>query len=173
MEKTSLLLAGLMIIGLMTSCGTGKVSGETFSTEQFSVLVPSGWMVIRATDPFEKGKIREDMVYINKGAKAEIDIFSTPGVSIIYVANRKAKNTLPPPKSFYDDVVDMKPFTLGKYNYEGYTAKFSNKPMTIFWTISDEEYFQFSVNTEIDGKKIAFEDADVQAIIESVQPIKK
>ena len=168
-----MIMAGAL---LLAGCGggggsakSGKVSGETFSTDNFSVLIPKGWRAIRATDPFENGKLREDMVYINKGAKSDIAIFSTPGVVVLYAPNAMTH----PPKSFYDDTADITPFTAGKYAFEGFSGKFSGKPLIVFWTTNAKEYFQITINAEIDGKKIALDDADVQAIIASVTLVEK
>jgi len=141
-----------------------NVSGDkTYANKNFSVLVPEGWKAIELT---LDGEIRQDMINIHKGATSNMDAFYTPCVTVMYVRN--APYQIPPPKSFYNNVADITPFTAGKYDFTGFSGEILNKPCIVFWSKNDKEYVQITICTEVNGKKIAFEDADVQAIIASV-----
>jgi len=173
--RVNLVMASLMVFGLMTGCGSGsgsgkssKVSGETYTNKNFSVLVPKGW---KSVETVFDGETRQDMVSICKGAKSDIDAFHCPCVGVMYASD--ASRQSPPPKSFYDDAADIEPFTVGKYDFKGFKGVIMSNPNIVFWTTNAKEYFQFSVVTEVEGKKIALEDAEVQAIIESVKPVEK
>ena len=174
MSRINLVLASLIVIGLMTGCGgsgsgSGKVSGEIYSTEIFSVLVPKGW---KAFPYYQAGTEtpRQNMVAVHKGAKEPNDMSETPGIVINYFPD--AKTVMTPRKSLYEDTADMEPFTSGKYTWEGFTGVNNmitrKMPVAVFWTTNAAELFQVVVWLENGGKKIALDNADVQAIIAGI-----
>ncbi|MCL2727553.1 MAG: hypothetical protein FWD56_04130 [Bacteroidales bacterium] len=157
----------LMLIGCGGSggSGSGKIKGETYSTELMSVLVPNGWKAFPyyksgGTDPLP------NTVGIHKGAKTMFEQMSTPGIVINYY--EEAKYVMKPNKDWYEDVVEMKPFALGNYEWEGFTGVSYGNPVAIIWTTNGVEMFQLNIFLKMYDKEIAYEDADVQAIIASV-----
>jgi len=166
MKKFNLTVASLVVVVLMAGCGGGKASGDVYSTEVMSVVAPSGWKVFPYYVLGSSTETREDILGVYKGAKEPIDQMSTPGLVINYFS--EAKIVMTPPKSWYEDVVDIEPFTLGNYTWEGFTGTRSDMPQAICWTTNAVELFQVVVWLENGGKKLSFDDADVQSIIASI-----
>jgi len=169
--STLFLMAGmLMIMGCGgsggNSSGSGKVSGEVYTSEVMSVLVPKGWKAFPGLVAGTIDEFREDQVAIHKGAKQAIDQLDTPGIVINYFPQAKYART--PGKTWYDNVSDIAPFTMGNYEWEGFTGSISNRKCAIFWTTNADELFQVVAWLEYDGKKISLDDADVKALIASI-----
>ena len=176
MSKLNVVVASLILIGLMTGCGSsgsgsGKVSGETYSTDVMSVTVPKGWKAL----PFYKNgnvdDVNQNEIGIHKGAKEGYDMAHTPGMTVYFRPNQSRTSF---GKTYYEDVVDLEPFTTGDLRWEGFTGKmqigYSDKRSDIaaLWTSVGNDMFQAFIWLELDGKKIALDDADVKAILASI-----
>ncbi|MCL2727941.1 MAG: hypothetical protein FWD56_06115 [Bacteroidales bacterium] len=170
MKKTLFLLVAVgvfMLIGCGGSgSGGGKVSGEVYTTQEMSVLAPKGWKAFSALKPGTTDEYRDDQVNVHKGAKVPLDQFNTSGIVINYWED--AKNVMAPPKSWYENVEEIAPFTLGNYQWEGFTGERSDITYGILWTINAEERFQVVAFLKYRGMEISLEDADVKAIIASI-----
>ena len=66
----------------------------------------------------------------------------------------------------------MDPVTIGDYTWKGFTASFSDKPVTFLYT-DEVGPFSLAVFTDVDGKTISLEDADFQAIVNSLKVTQK
>ena len=73
-----------------------------------------------------------------------------------------------PDKEWYDDGVDLEPFTTGSYEWTGFSATTLGIPIIVLWTEDGVHQYQITVYTDQDEGKISITDADVQAILESI-----
>lgn len=171
------LLAVLMCLAVFAGCGSSgtqgdpEVSGETFDGGNVSALVPDGWMAFHGTDVFgdyEEG-YDPNVIQICKGAKSELDMFSKPYMQINYYGADTTMMT--PGKEWYDDTADLEPMNLGNYTWNGFTGVSMEYPIAILWTEDGDAQFQISIWLEMEDGKISLDDADVQAIIASIQPV--
>ena len=108
---------------------------------------------------------------IYKGAKEEIDMWSTPSVQITYWKDSE-EDILTSAKSAYDDTKDIDPVTIGDYTWKGFTGTNSDKPVTYLYSV-EAGPFGVAVYTEVNGKTISLEDADFQAIMASLKVTQK
>lgn len=116
-------------------------------------------------DEYEEG-YDPNVIQIYKGAKSEWDQFSTPYVMISYYGPDNPM--FEPSKDFYEEGADLEPVTLGDYTWKGFTAKSLDTPIAILWTGEEgSDQLQLTICLE-NGSKISLEDADVQAIIASI-----
>ena len=176
MSKLNVVVASLIVIGLMTGCGGSgsggsKVSGEAYSTDVMSVTVPKGWKAF----PFYKNGNVDDVVQteigIHKGAKEGYDMARTPGMTVYFRPNQSKTSF---GKTYYEDVVDLEPFTTGDLRWEGFTGKMQKgysgdkSPIAALWTSVGNDMFQAFVWLELEGGKITLNDADVKAILASI-----
>lgn len=174
-KVTSVFMAFVLLLAL-TACNSGggsggakaEIKGETKEVGDFSVLVPEGWM---GYDMELSGEPITYKTQIYKGAKEEIDMWSTPSVQITYWKDGE-EDILTSAKSAYNDTKDIDPVTIGDYTWKGFTGSFSDKPVTFLYT-DEVGPFSLAVFTEVDGKTISLEDADFQAIVNSLKVTQK
>ena len=166
--KKTLALCFLVSIFMLMGCGGsgGKVSGEVYTTEVMSVLAPKGWKAFPAPKPGKFDEYREDQVNVHKGAKEPIDQFNTSGIVINYFDD--AKVVMTPPQSWYENVEEIAPFSLGNYEWKGFTGERSDITYGILWTTNAVELFQVVAFLKYRDKEISLDDADVKAIIASI-----
>ena len=138
-----------------------------FDSGYFRIRVPDGWMAFYGTD--SSGKITQKKVHIYKDAKFETDIFTHVGITICFFGKRDIYLST---KDFYDNIVDMEPFTLGDYTWTGYTCTSLGYPYTMLETRQDGSVFQVMILKKNGEHTIAFEDADVQTILTSLTQTK-
>ena len=146
--------------------GGGSASLETYDTGVFSAGVPKGWKAFPVSDIFDdyEGDYDPNGLNINKGAKSDFDVYSTPGIRIDY---SKGGYTPEFAKGMYDDVVELDPVNIGSYTWIGCDCNVFGTHMIVLW--SDDDYeIQVQITLEGGNKKISLDDADVQAIIASI-----
>jgi len=136
---------------------------DLFDSGHFSIIVPDGWMAFCGID--SDGKTTPKKVHIFKDARLQTDIFTHAGITICYFAK---EDIYVSPKFFYDDIVDMEPFTLGRYTWNGYTCTSFGYPYTMLEARHDGCVFQVMILTKNGDYEIAFEDEDVQTILSSL-----
>lgn len=141
---------------------TANITGETIEAENISALVPNGWLGHDAsTAKFP------NVLQIYKGAKTEADMLSKSYIQIDYFGEKKTMVT--PSKDSYEDVVDLEPFEAGGRTWQGFTATSLSDPFVLLWTgEKDGDQFQVTIWLEYGDSKISLDDADTQAIIESI-----
>lgn len=177
-NKLKRILSVLMVVAVavgLSACGgetsdPSKVKGETHDTGKFSVLVPDGWMVNEVSFG---GEVDEYSVQIFKGAKDEMDMFSTP---YMYIRSGMTKDTTGPAidiaEAYSSDTAEqLNALTTGEYTWDAAKADTGSSSYgEMFIVTADEPYkFQVDIASEKDGKKISLEDADVQAILASLK----
>ena len=176
----ALLLVLTLALSLFSACGKkeeapktedpAEISGEVFDGGNVSALVPKGWMAFHGSDIFEEYEEGYDpnCIQIAKDAESEWDLFSKPYIQIDYYG--PDEELWEPSKDFYDDAADLEPVTLGAYTWSGFTGKSMDMPIAVLWAVDGDDEFQLTMWLETDEAKISLEDADVQAIIASIQP---
>ena len=187
-KRIALILTAVLALGLtFAACGksgntssassaaeggaSADVKGETYDTGTFTVTVPEGWKAFPAIDVFAEGseeKTDPDMLQIYKGAKEDLDILSTPGLTIY------RSESLTDARDFYDESEDIEPVTAGDVTWTGYKATSKlTETMVYHYTILSAKIgsmdYQVSLLNENDGKTIDVADADVQAILASIK----
>ncbi|MBE6613272.1 MAG: hypothetical protein E7632_12360 [Ruminococcaceae bacterium] len=133
---------------------------DLFDSGCFRTIVPDGWMAFCGID----SECRETpkKVHIFKDAKLQTDIFTHVGVTICFFGQ---KDYYLSPKFFYDNIVDMEPFTLGAYTWSGYTCTSIDYPYTMLEGRQDGCVFQVMILMKNGDYEISLADADVQAIL--------
>ncbi|MBR4080086.1 MAG: hypothetical protein IKK29_07725 [Christensenellaceae bacterium] len=147
------------------------VTGEMFNAGNVSAVVPDGWKAFPVADIFaeEDDAVDPNAIQIGKGAESDWDLYSVPYLDIDYYG--PSSELWPPTKDWYDDAEDIAPFKAGKYNWEGFSATSFGQPLTIVWAIDGDDEYQVNIWTGADANNaITVMDADVQAILASLQP---
>lgn len=127
------------------------------------VLVPSGWKLFYGID--SECRTTQKKVHIFKEAKLETDIFTHAGITICFFGKQDYYLS---PKFFYDNVVDMEPFNLGAYTWNGYTCTSLGYPYTMLEAKQDGCVFQVMILMKNGEHEISLDDADVKIILESL-----
>jgi len=136
---------------------------DLFDGGYFSVVVPEGWMAFCGID--SEGKTTAKKVHIFKDAKLETDIFTHVGITICFFGKEDYYLS---PKSFYDNVADTEPFTLGTYTWNGYTCTSFGYPYTMLEAREDGCVFQVMILMKNGEYEISLEDEDVQSVLKSI-----
>lgn len=136
---------------------------SVFISGKLRVSVPDGWMAFCGTD--SGGKITPKKIHIYKGISLETDIFTHAGITVCFFD--KGDYYLSP-KHFYDNVVDIEPFTLGAYTWSGYICTSLGYPYTMLDSKRDGRILQVMLLMKNREYEILLEDADVRRIIESL-----
>lgn len=170
------MLAAVLLTAMFAGCSgapggtdSADITGETFDGGNFSALVPDGWMGFHGVDYFEEYEEGYDpnVIQIAKGAESEADLLFRPYVMINYYAPDNPM--MEPMKDLYEDAADLEPVTIGDYTWNGFTGTSFDTPIAVLWT-GEQGSGQILVTLCLEnGDKISLEDADVQAIIASIQ----
>ena len=169
------ILVAVLLTAILAGCSGGPaatdpadIKGETFDGGNVSALVPDGWMGFHGMDYFDEYEEGYDpnVIQVCKGAKTEWDQLSKPYVMMTYFSPDNPMYE--PSKDYYEEGADLEPITLGSYTWKGFTAKSLDTPIAILWTGEEGEgQIQLMICLE-NGDKISLDDADVQAIIASI-----
>ena len=178
MKKTLIITLVLLIgISMLTGCGSASggngsagVSGKTYSSGNFSVLVPDGWEEYPWTD--SSGEITPEIVGVYNGAVEDYGRGLIRGLQISF----PGKDT---PKSFYTDPEDIESIEIGGHTWEGFITYIDYSanevsPLTIIWTTIGDEILNvtgFAPKGERDKvTHIDLNDPEIIAIISSITP---
>ena len=187
---TILVLACVLAIGLCAcgkngSGGSAGEKGETVDVGDFTVEAPKNWMILEQTDMFGEKDAdgnypkRTDAIGLIKDGKSDFDAFSKPVLYIYYYSTTTASEQAESTKAWsFGDIIDKDIITIngkecqvleekqeslvdeGKYYIYNY----------VFYPITDTGCVQFTVPVDmIDFAGVSVQDADVIAIMESVQ----
>lgn len=129
----------------------------------FRVIVPVGWMAFFGID--SECRTTQKKVHICKDAKLETDIFTHAGITICFFDRQDYYLS---PKFIYDNIADMKAFTLGAYIWNGYTCTSLGYPYTMLEAKHDGCVFQVMILMKNGEHEISLDDADVKIILESL-----
>ena len=133
---------------------------DFFDGGYFRIPVPAGWKAFFGID--SSGNKTEKKVHIFKGAHLETDIFTHVGITICFFGKQDYYLS---PKFFYDDIVDMEPFTLGEFTWSGYTCTSLGYPYTMLEARRDGCVFQVMILEKNGDHGLSLSDADVQSIL--------
>ena len=174
-KVVALLLTLVLCLSLVAACGKKEagspeeVEGEVYDAGSVSALVPEGWKAFPVADFWsdDADAVDPTTFQIVKDGETEWDILTKPYVQIFYYG--ADTDMLTPDSSWYDDAEDLDSFTTGDYTWEGFTGKSFDVPITILWTEVGDIQYQINMCTETDDETISLEDADVQAILASIE----
>jgi len=136
---------------------------NSFDSGYFRINVPEGWMAFFGID--SECRTTKKKVHIFKGAKLETDLFTHAGITICFFGKQDYYLS---PKFFYDNVVDIEPFRLGAYTWNGYTCTSLSYPYTMLEAKCDGCVFQVMILMKNGEYEISLEDKDVKVILESL-----
>ena len=141
-----------------------EMEGTTYDTGMFSVFIPKGWLgvsTINAHDDYYDPacytiyKVEEDEMD---------DYYNEPFIMINYMD----ENTqLISPRELYEDVENLNDMTFGSYTYTAFSGMREGYQYIILEERDEHADFLILVCTE-SGKSISLNDADVQAILDSI-----
>ena len=133
-----------------------------FNSGRFSVTVPDGWLAFCGTD--SGGKATQKKIHIYKGITLQTDIFTHAGITVCFFGKEDYYLS---PKSFYDNIVDMEPISIGSYTWNGYTCTSLGYPYIMLDTEKDGYIFQVMILMKNGEHGISLDDTDVRLIIGS------
>ncbi len=174
----AVIMAATLVFGI-TACGGGgkdpsKVKGETFDTGEFSVLVPDGWKLREVSF---SGEVDPSSVQIFKGAKEELDYFTTPYIYVRSCANQDSVTDALTWAQAYDadSAEQLDAVTTGDFKWDAAKADTGNGSYGDMFILTANEPYKFRIDiaSEKDGTKLSLEDADVQAILASLKETSK
>jgi len=174
-QKLLALALALLMLCLLTACGGGggEVKGEMVDAGNVKGLLPDGWKFYPALDIWADDPEATDpnALRFYKGAEDEWDVLSCPAVNVDFYSSDITMLT--PDPSWYQESEDIEAFELGGKSWEGFSCKSMGTPMIILWSKdADGNQYQVSIVTEMQKGSIKLEDAEVQAIIQSLEASK-
>jgi len=178
MEKrmnTWLLLVCILVLAPLvlcfSSCGSGSKnpSGKRYDAGNVSVLCPRGWMAFPAADSLDEysGLNDPNSLHLHKGARDDSDLIRTPGIEVTRFPGDVTM--VVPGKDLYQNSADLPPQSLGGRTWQGFSAVSFGAPMVLLWTRDGGGQLQAVLWTNMGGTAIALADADVQAILASIE----
>ena len=175
-----LVIAIVMCVAVFAACGTEAPAGEApaeneavalemFDAGNITINVPGGWNAFPVADIFaeEEGATDPGAVMVIKDGTSELDAFTNPYLQVNYY-NANETVMMTPDPSWYDEVEDLEPMEIGGRTWNGFTAVSLDYPIATLWCVEGDDQFQVLIWTEVEGKTISVDDADVQAIIASI-----
>ena len=177
MKKVLILLLVFAMVFTFTACGkdeheepkNAEPKSTTYDTGEFTVSIPDGWYAIPCSDFWseEEGAIDATALNICKGGSDDWDILTKPYIRIDYY---DAETTMQKPdKEWYENGVDLEPFTTGKHTWEAFSATTMDCPIVILWAEEGADRYQIAIYVDQPDGKISIDDADVQAILASIE----
>ncbi len=159
------------------SCLTGCAnevnlqSSELYDTGIISVRVPEGWQGYHGADFFneydEKGN--PNTIHVGKGAKEELELFSSPRIDINFKDTLFSTFELDIMKKAYDNVEDIDPITLDNFTWSGYKASSMDYPYIFLFADDGVNALHVAILLKNNDKSIAIDDQDVLYILESIK----
>ncbi len=151
----------------------GAAGGQVYDTGNFKVLEAEGWKVFPQKDMFSEDKdaLNPNMVQICKGGKTETDIFTYPSMTISY--GGKDNKLVAPSKEFYDNVEDLDDIVTGNHTWTAFKCESVGTKMYVLYEDTGDIQYQASLCYEMSGGNANIDDADVQAILTSIESTEK
>lgn len=146
--------------------GLNGMKLDLFDGGHFVIVVPPAWKAFSGID--SEGRTTSKKVHIFKDIQIETDIFTHVGLTICFFGKDDYYIS---PKGFYDNVVDIEPFTLGTYTWTGYTCDSFGAPYTMLETEKNGCVFQVMLLTKNGEHEISLNDPEVVDILKSLTPI--
>ena len=185
MKKIFVLMLVLVMMLSLVACGGDKepatdapdnggtstaVTGKTYDTGNFTVLIPDGWMENHVTDTWfdDPEALDSNGLQIIKDGSSALDILTKAYVDIDYYGPEI--DMMVPSSEWYEEPADLAPFTAGSTTWKGFTAVGGGNKMTVLYA-GEAGAAQYQVVLWCNGAEtIAATDADVLAILESLTP---
>ena len=144
------------------------IVGEEYDTGNFKVVVPNGWKHFPQHDMFsdDKNALNPNMLQIAKGAESELDVFSKPSITITYSGPDSDLSLI---KDVYDNVEDMEDVVTGDHTWKVFRGESSGYKIFMLFEDQGKIQYQAYIIYEAGNDKIDLNDADVQAILSSIQ----
>ena len=125
--------------------------------------MPDGWQHFAGAD--SEGKETPFKLLVYKNVLSPVDIFAKCGITLIFTP---ADRFYLSPKFFYDNVEDIEPLTIGRYQWTGYTCTSLGYPYIMLESKTEKGVLQGMILLKNGDNEISFDDVDVRAILESV-----
>ncbi len=166
MKRTVILMLGLVVsMGILVSCGDSSTKGINYDSGKVSMLIPEGWQSYLMPDAAGAGN--PNFVMVTKGAETDADLLTVPRVDVVLAENYT--QDLEQVKAMYTDIVEVEPFELAGFTWEGFSGMAGSYPAAAYFTFVGDHTLQVNMLLENGGQTISFEDADVQAIMGSIK----
>ncbi len=150
-------------------------AGKLYDTGAFSVWIPGGWSALPEKDLFSDSPNGEktDCLNIIKGGATEQDLHARLYIRLDYYPSGQAVPE--PPLEIYQNVQKIAPMQLGQHTWQGFVAEELQGrvvlgKVAVLQTQTQQGSFMASCWLERGREVITLEDAQVQAILESVTP---
>ncbi len=175
-----MVVALMMTMVLLVGCSGGgsgeastpdEVKGEVFETEKLSVLVPDGWMAFMGPDIFNEydGESNPTVIQMGKGIEESLGLLQKPAIYIYFNADTPAGDP-EVSKPFYENVEDVESFDAAGFTWIGFTGESIGYPSAVLSSQANEtDSFNVTMTLENGGDSISIDDADVQAILDSIK----
>lgn len=186
MKKALLFLTAVLLLFPLVSCETGSpkkpkdteedssaaavITGTTYDTGNFSVLVPDGWKEFPQNDLFsdeDPKPLNPNVIRIGKNCSTDYDLYSKPSIQINYAG--PSTTLMQPDKSFYDRVRDLPDVATGKHKWTAFSGESMGTPLALLFESRGGIQFQATVWTGSGNETINLEDEDVKALLASVK----
>lgn len=146
-----------------------EIPGEMYDTGEFRALVPEGWKAFPIMDVFSEDNAEDTSCFnIIKEGTSDLDLFSKPYVRLDYYGPDTMM--MKPSSEYYENVQEVADMQLGTHSWTGFIGEDGYGKSAILWMEEGEIQCQAIIWLEVENKKITLEDADVQAILASVEP---
>ena len=148
----------------------GEVTGEYYDTGNFKAIVPAGWKAFPQHDVFsdDPNEMNPNRLTICKGGNDDWDLFTKPNVQISYGG---ASTTLwATDESWYEDVEALEPYVSGNHTWTGFKGTSLGYKYIFLYEDTGKIQYQISIMYETDAGSISLDDADVKAILASIEP---
>lgn len=136
---------------------------EVFDSGKFHVTVPNGWLAFLGTD--SNGNRSPKKVHIYKEIRFETEMCTHAGITVCFFDKEDYYLS---PKHFYDNIIDIDPFKLGDFTWNGYTCTSLGYPYIMLDTKNEKGHFQLMILMKNREHEISLDDTDVRCIIESL-----
>lgn len=173
-QRIAIALAILMVCILaLSGCGQKEIKGEIIDAGQVSALCPEGWVNVPVEDFVSTQQEGESILdptrlQFDKISKSQENEFLTLGVWIYYYP--KETNT----ENLFVNSFSLKseawgPKEIDGRTWEGFVGLDLGERNATIWTEDDNAKFYVRVVLEVDKEKVSLDDADVQAILASIE----
>ena len=149
---------------------SGEVTGEYYDTGNFKALVPEGWKAFPQHDVFsdDPNEMNPNRLTISKGGEDDWDLFTKPNVQISY--GGASTTLMATDESWYEDVEALDTVVSGDHTWTGFKGTSLGYKYIFLYEDTGKIQYQISIMYETDNGSISLEDADVKAILASIEP---
>lgn len=168
MKKSIKLVAALAImmialVGCAPKDPVDQVKGTKIDAGRISSICPEGY------NEFMEHMTGDSILFITKAEKLE-DIFNEPSITVYY---GPLGSMLMSSRGFYEDAKDIEGFTLGQFDWTGYTASGFGSEVTVYESEGDYGMIivQVTTKTERSEQVIDPQSPEVKAIIKNISVV--